>query len=119
MKRSIKLDESLINTAEKAGNKNKRSIASQIEYWAEIGRAAEMNNSPTKSQLEELGKFSADFMNDIKEDVESGKFKKFILNSGYAFEKSLKGIGFVDKVYGDGRRVTGKIVKGEFVEIKK
>lgn len=37
---------------------------------------------------------------------------------GFAYVGSKKGPEFVDKVYADGRRETGKYVNGEFIPLK-
>jgi hypothetical protein len=118
MKRSIRLDEKLLKRAEQTGGTAKRSIASQVEYWAEIGESALKVQQASPEQLSELGNFNAGFMSNIKKNVDSGKFRKTMLETGYAFEKSKMGAGFVDKVFQDETRVTGQVTNGVFVELK-
>jgi hypothetical protein len=117
MKRSIRLDEKLLEDAEKEGSGQMRSIASQVEYWASLGRAAVATSKPTTEDLNQLSKFNSNFMALIEKDVRSGEFRKELMKTGYAYEKSKMGPGYVDKIYRDGTRVTGKVVAGEFVSI--
>jgi len=117
VKRSIRLSEDLIHEAEMAGDVTKRSIAGQIEYWAEIGRAFEVNNKPTVAELRELSDFNANFMKKISDDVKSGKSREENLKHGYAFESSIMGPDFVDKVFRNGDRITGKVVNGKWTEV--
>lgn len=118
MKRSIRLNAKLLKTAESTGAQTKRSIASQIEYWAEIGRTVEASRQNTDGSMSELNDFNERFLKAIEQDTQSGRFKKDILATGYVFEKSKMGPGFVDKVFKSGDRVTGKISNGEFVEAR-
>jgi len=118
MKRSIRLDETLIKNAETVGSGVKRSIASQVEYWAELGRAQEKINQPSRADLNTLKNFNSNFMDQIQRDVKSGNVRKENLKTGYAFEKSKMGPGFVDKVFKDETRITGRVVNGEFVEVQ-
>lgn len=118
MKRSIRLDDNLIKRAEAKGGQLKRSIASQIEYWAEIGITAENSNKVSKERLNELSRFSANILDVIKQGVDSGEYRSELMKSGFAFEKSKMGPGFVDKVFPDNSRITGRVVKGEFIELR-
>lgn len=117
MKRSIRLDSELIKQAETIGSRSKRSIASQVEYWAGLGRALEKSQQPTKEQLSDLLSFNSTFIEKVGEEVGSGEFERNVLQGGYAFEKSKMGSGYVDKVFQDGVRLTGRIIDGNFVEI--
>ena len=117
MKRSIRIDDDLVKKAEAKSAQVKRSVASQIEYWAEIGIAAESSSQVSKERLQELGEFSSSILNAIKQSVDSGNYRDELLKSGFAYEKSKMGLGFVDKVFPDQTRITGRVVNGEFVEL--
>ena len=118
MKRSIRLDDNLIKRAEAKGGQLKRSIASQIEYWAEIGITAENSTEVPKERLQELSRFSANILDVIKQGVDSGEYRSELMKSGFAYEKSKMGVGFVDKVFPNNARITGRVVNGEFIELR-
>ena len=116
MKRSIRLDQKLLSDAEAAGGKFKRSMAAQVEYWATVGRHVVESNEPSKADREAFKKFNRVLMQQVQSGVDSGQYKEGLFKKGYVFEASKQGPGYVDKVSPDGSRVTGQVVKGEFVE---
>lgn len=118
MKRSIRLNERLLQDAELEGREKKRSIASQVEYWAGIGQTVERErNQPTTEDLKKLSEFNSEFLAQVEKGVSSGRFQKELMKTGFGYEKSKLGPGFADKVFPDGTRITGKIVNGEFREL--
>jgi hypothetical protein len=117
MKRSIRIDQALAKKAEAIKPQTKRSIAAQVEYWAEMGRVAEERNQPSSERIQALTNFNSNFIHQIQESVQSGEYRRGVLESGYAYEASKMGPGYVDKVFSDERRVTGQVVMGEFVEL--
>lgn len=63
------------------------------------------------------------FSEDLERDFKSGKINKIIDDivfekCDYKFIKSLKGQDYVDKLFKDGRRLTGRLVGDEWVEVK-
>ena len=119
MKRSIRLAEQLVSQAETEGTSSHRSIASQIEYWATIGRQVEADNKPSRERLNALEKFNTTFINHIQSSTSSGEFKETLFKKHpFVFIPSKMGPGYVDKVFADGTQITGRVVKGEFVEQK-
>ena len=117
MKKTIRLDEKLIRLAEIAGAKYNRSVASQLEYWASIGRQVDEDRIQPSERLKALGDFNATFLNQVQECNASGDFEKdlFMIHP-FLFVKSKMGLGYIDKVYSDGTIVTGRLVNGNFVE---
>ena len=120
MKRSIRLNEKLVEQAENARAKSKRSIASQLEYWAGIGQQVEQSTQPSSERINTLKEFNSSFIDLVQKSTSSGEFEKSLFGQHpHVFVKSKMGDGFVDKVFKDGTSITGRVVSGVFVELGK
>lgn len=72
----------------------------------------------SRKRLRKLGSFSSSILRTIKRDVDSGEYRRTLMESGFSFEKSELGAGFVDKVYPDYSKITGRVINGEFIPLK-
>ena len=118
MKRSIRIDAILLKEAETVGKIEKRSMATQVEYWVQLGKAAEKLNQAPKRQIQNLKNFNKRIVTNVGVNIGSAVHRNSIMKSGYAYEKSKLGAGFVDKVYANDERISGKVVNGKFVPVK-
>ncbi|MDD2558444.1 MAG: hypothetical protein RBR43_03135 [Desulfuromonadaceae bacterium] len=54
MAQAIRINDDLVNSARAVATVERRSLAGQVEYWANIGRAAEENPDLPFSVLREI-----------------------------------------------------------------
>ncbi len=125
--RSIRLDAELVDAAETHGKALHRSTPRQLEFWASIGRQlssmlpekdliaisqglARINIEPAPSS-----RVNPD---DIFTAVGQERNKPFVSSAtnpaSFQYESSQTP-GYIDRVDIDGNRITGKMIKGQFV----
>jgi len=123
----IRLEKSLMSTAKVSASLNKRSVAEQIEYWAEIGRSVDKVIDPEtiikiKSGLSKLNiddtqdaPVDADLVfAELESDRNSGELTNVIIKSTYRYQASETHHGFLDQIDALGKVVCGHFVNGLF-----
>lgn len=128
--KSIRLDTNLISMAESAAHLQCRSISSQVEYWANIGRmvskiisiedALAIQQGLKSLYLEPARTASID-SNTVFNQLESDRKNSFsetkVTEAPFFFEASKKMPGLLDRVDSKtGERKTGKFEDGKFRE---
>jgi hypothetical protein len=130
MSSPIRLNPSLIASAEREGVIQKRTPPKQIEFWAELGKAVEMvlNYSDVIAILEGIKKITVepvasavinpdDVFNSLEEGCKNGDLSERVTSAAVYYEASLKRPGLLDRIdAASGRRLTGRFINGEFVE---
>ena len=118
----MKLSDGLVLDARLAGEIAERSIASQIEFWAAIGRAVEpVLRTQRALELKQRGK--ARPLSECLMDVNTPKGKKRLAQvlSRRPFphyEPVADNPGYVLRVEEDGTKTVGRFVKRRFVAKK-
>jgi hypothetical protein len=118
----VKLSESLVLDARLAGEITERSIASQIEFWARIGRAAELVlRTDALLRLKQRGETRA--LSECLESVDTDEGRKrvaaHLASRPYPhFEPAPGRAGYLVKIDEDGTRRTGRFVNREFKPVK-
>lgn len=129
--KSIRLDTNLIFQAESAAALQCRSIPSQVEYWANIGRmisniigiedALAIYQGLKKIRIEPTQTIpvnSDTVFNNLEADRVKCFANKPITSAPFFFEASKKIPGLLDKVDSvTGERKTGKFENGKFREV--
>jgi hypothetical protein len=110
MKRSIKIDHALLEQVEVRGKASQRTAAAQTEYLIKLGLQIEESREASIQRYERslAAVLSRDFSSRVRDHLYS--------MSEFTYVASLKGADYVDRLYLDGTRVTGKLSDNEFVE---
>lgn len=126
---SIRINETLYSAADRAGHIQKRSIAKQVELWAELGKAVEhiVNIEDIFAVIQGIKKLriepattnrvdSEDVFKALEEDRKKGTLSDKVTSAGIYYEASLGTPGFLDRVDSrNGERQTGRFQNGKFV----
>ena len=125
----IRLESELMKQAKLSGELNKRSVAEQIEYWAEIGRGVaglvdpemliKVNSGLAKINVEETEHFGIDaddIFDNLELQRESGSLSRAITSTSYAFQASINAKGMLERVDQQGNISIGHFENGIFVE---
>jgi hypothetical protein len=118
MSQPVKLSDVLVLDARLVGEVAERSIAGQIEYWANLGRAIE----PLLQGAQALAlckKASARPLSECLEsaDTPEGKerVKKYLETQPYPhYEPSKEARGLLVRIDADGKRTLGRFVNRKF-----
>lgn len=127
--KSIRLNSSLVESAEKSSSKLFRTAPKQIEFWATIGRKLEsylrpsdlakiIEGSAIVVEVEErkIEDFSLDAVNeDIEFMRDSGTLKSELAGSEYWYDISASHKGYLERKNIDGEVTVGKFIDGKFV----
>ncbi len=127
----IRLESELMKQAKLSGKLNKRSVAEQIEYWAEIGRGVagvldpemliKVNSGLATINVEETHNIEIDadeLFDSLELQRESGSLSRNITSTPYAYQASKRLEGMLERVDSQGKITTGYFENGEFVETR-
>lgn len=126
---SIRINETLYSAADRAGQIQKRSIAKQVELWAELGKAVEhvVNIEDVFAVMQGLKKLRIEpattnrvepdeVFRALENDREKGTLSGKVTTARIYYEASLTAPGFLDRVDSEtGERQTGRFHDGNFV----
>ncbi|MCK5883966.1 MAG: hypothetical protein KAG61_09770 [Bacteriovoracaceae bacterium] len=127
--KSVRLNESLVESAERSSAILFRTAPKQIEYWASIGRKIESTLRPSEiakiidgsasvTTVEEtsMEDFSLDAVNeDIEFKRSAGTLKKALVGSDFWYDISKEHEGYLERINSDGEVTVGKFSEGKFV----
>ena len=127
----IRVSEELLEEAKLQIKRSYRSLAKQIEFWAQIGKEAEVNMTPADvaalvSGEAEIKVFrkkseSVDFdslFDEVEADRKTGKIKSKVIKDKVWYEESSKNIGLFFRMTNEGEKTLGKFIDGKFVPEK-
>lgn len=122
MGQPVKLTDALVLDARLIGELAKRSIAGQIEYWANLGRAIEPLLQG-KQALALCKKASARPLSECLETVDTpegkGRVKAYLETQPYPhYEQAKEAPGLLVRIEADGKRTTGRFVNRKFQPVK-
>jgi hypothetical protein len=124
MPQPVKLPDALINEAREAAEREHRSLAGQIEHWAELGRAVEadlvapemraaLTNAsrvePT-AEGQRLADIFATALSDESQRTHAQELERRIV---YGTDPAFP--GWLVRIDANGRRTPGRLVNREFV----
>ncbi|HEX9400025.1 MAG TPA: hypothetical protein VF912_07945 [Anaeromyxobacter sp.] len=118
MGQPVKLSESLVLDARVVAETSERSIASQIEFWARLGRAIEsVLRTETALRLKSRGEVVPLSACLASVDTASGqeRLKAHLASRPYPhFEPAADRPGLIVKIDEDGTRTVGRFVNRQF-----
>lgn len=125
--KTLRISDELFQDAEEQTKITKRSTAKQIEFWAELGRFAELNLTPRdveaifQRKVEVVVKLiesrSVDMpsvFNKLEQDRANSTLVSKVVTSKEWFETSEEHPGFLVKINERGERKIGKFESGKF-----
>jgi len=118
MSQPVKLSDVLVLDARLVGEVAERSIAGQIEYWANLGRAIEPLLQGTQA-LALCKKAGIRPLSECLEAVDTpegkGRVKKYLETQPYPhYEPAAEAPGLLVRIEADGKRTVGKFVNRKF-----
>lgn len=118
MSQAIKLSDSLISQARSATKGRERSVAGQVEFWAQMGQAIEPLLSDTQAASLRRRPANSPFFNGLRTvDSPAGhrRVKKFLKSQAFPhYEPYTKKAGLLVRIEADGSRMIGKFVGRHF-----
>ena len=124
----LRLNQALVEAAEREGAVQKRSVPKQIEFWAELGKAVERVIDPTDAvaliqglrtiKVEPMASTAVD-PGDVFGSLETmrrkGGLTEKVTTAAIYYEASRSRPGLLDRVdLRTGERRTGQFLNGEF-----
>ncbi|MEN0058337.1 MAG: hypothetical protein AAGB31_05845 [Bdellovibrio sp.] len=127
----IRVSNELLEDAKKQIKMSYRSLTKQIEFWAQIGKEAEVNMTPAdvaalvngEIEIKVLRKKSEpiDFdkvFDDVEADRKAGTIKAKVLKDKIWYEENPKSPGTFFRMTNEGEKTLGKFLEGKFVPQK-
>jgi hypothetical protein len=123
MGQPVKLSDSLILDARLVGEAMERSMASQIEFWARLGRAVErLLEGEQAIRLSKAGTAAplAASLESVDSPAGRRRLAKHLKGISFPhYEPAPGGRGFLVRIETDGKRTVGRFVNRRFVAEKK
>ncbi len=120
MSQPVKLKDDLVLEARLVAKIAERSIAGQIEYWAQLGRAIEpLLRGDQALALKKAGEARslADAISEVDSDAGRKRVRDYLDQTPFPhFEASTENPGLIVKIDEDGTRTLGRFVNRKFVE---
>lgn len=121
MSQPVKLSDVLVLDARLIGQVAERSIAGQIEYWANLGRAIEPLLQGTQA-LALCKKAGARPLSQCLESVDmpegKGRVKKYLEMQPYPhYEQARNAPGLLVRIDADGNRTIGRFINRKFQRV--
>ena len=122
MSQPVKLSDHLVLDARLTGQVVERSIASQVEYWAHLGRAVEqLLQAPQVMALCRSG--ATQPISYLLQSVDSsegrGRVHAFLKDQSFPhYEPHASQSGLLVRIEADGRRTMGRFIDRKFRAIK-
>ena len=122
MSQPVKLSDVLVLDARLIGAVAERSIAGQIEYWANLGRAIDPLLQGTQA-LALCKKASARPLSECLETVDTpegkGRVREYLETRPYPhYEQAKEAPGLLIRIEADGGRTMGRFVNRKFQAVK-
>lgn len=118
MGQPVKLSDALVLDARLAGETAERSIASQIEFWAQLGRSIELAlriDSVLRLKRQGGARPLSDCLRSVHTKEGRRRLATYLAAQPYPhFEPAADRPGFILKVDQDGTRTIGRFVNREF-----
>jgi ParD-like antitoxin of type II bacterial toxin-antitoxin system len=122
MGQPVKLSDDLVLDARLVGETTERSIASQIEFWAQLGRALEpVLRTEALLRLKRSGRAVrlSDSLRTVDTPAGRKRVEAFLAGRAYPhFESAPERPGLVVRVDQDGKRTVGRFVQRKFRAVR-
>ena len=123
MGQPVKLSDKLVLDARIVGETAERSVASQIEFWARLGRAIEpVLRTDEALRLKQRGAAAplSACLTDVDTPAGRDRVKAFLDTRPYPhFEPAPDRPGFVVKIDEDGTRTVGRFLNRKFKPVRR
>jgi hypothetical protein len=113
----VKLSEALVLDARLIGGAAERSIASQIEFWAGLGRAVEsVLRTDSVLRLKQRGETAplSDCLRTVDTRAGRARVKAHLAGRPFPHFETASRAGFIVKIDEDGKRTMGRFVNRLF-----
>jgi hypothetical protein len=125
MSQPVKLSDSLVLEARLTGEVMERSIAGQVEYWAQLGRAVDrLLGGQQALRLRQSGKTESLFDSLVSVDTEAGRarVKAYLESRPFPHFESYHGQeggqkGLLVRIEENGTRTVGRFVDRKFTAV--
>jgi ParD-like antitoxin of type II ParDE toxin-antitoxin system len=125
----VKLSDELVESAREEAANTDRSITSQIEHWAKIGRSVETVLRHKEVQALKRSPLSAPLTGVARQAIQSAVEKVAAETDRRSLARSLKagrtvyqsgpaGSGLTERIEPDGRRTLGRLANRRFVPVR-
>ncbi len=124
----IRLQQDLMQQAESTARRFHRSVAEQIEYWADLGRSVSSALDPdvllsvqaglSRLHVEPVITQPVDpdrVFSTLDEQRDSGTLQRNITHSPVRYQASLTRPGLLEQIDQQGRVTTGRFQNGQFI----
>jgi len=119
MSQPVKLSDELVLDARLTGENFERSIAGQIEFWAQLGRAIEpMLRAPQIVALRRAGanRNVSQCLQEVDSEDGRQRVKEYLTSLPFPHYEPAPGQpGLLVRIDADGKRTVGRFVKRQFV----
>lgn len=123
MAQPVKLSEELVLDARLTAEVNERSISSQVEYWARLGRAVEgVMRTRGALALKRLGDVKAvsETLAEVETPVGRARLQAVLAGRPFPHFEAAKGRpGLLVRIDADGTRTVGRFVRRVFTPVKR
>ena len=126
----VRLQAELMQSASMAGQRQHRSAAEQIEYWASIGRSvSKIINQDTLLEfsaglvrlkiepVESAAIAPEEVFSDLESDRKSGRLVESVTTSSVRYQVSVRHPGQLEQILADGRVIVGQFHDGVFTPL--
>ncbi|OFZ30698.1 MAG: hypothetical protein A2622_13600 [Bdellovibrionales bacterium RIFCSPHIGHO2_01_FULL_40_29] len=127
----IRVSDELLEDAKQQIKMSYRSLTKQIEFWAQIGKEAEINMTPAdvaalvsgEAEIKVLRKKSepVDFdsvFDEVESDRKTGIIKSKVIKDEVWYEENPKKLGMFFRMTSEGEKTLGQFSDGKFVPEK-
>ena len=124
----MRLEQGLVRAATLSSGLYKRSIAEQVEYWADIGRRVEKVIDPDTLLAIQAGLATVQVVpkDDVavdadqlfarmEDDRRSGELAASVSSGALRYQASLAHPGMLERIDADGERTLGQFQQGQFI----
>ncbi len=123
MSQPVKISDALLLDARLAAEISERSIAGQVEFWAQLGRAIEpLLDGSRAMALKQAGAALplSECLSTVDSDVGRRRLADYLRSTPFPhFEALPQSKGLLVRVEADGTRTIGRFVGGEFKPTKR
>jgi len=122
MSQPVKLSDSLVLEARLTGEVMERSIAGQVEYWAQLGRSVDrLLGGQQALRLRQSGKAESLFDSLVSVDTEAGRarVKAYLESRPFPHFEPFQGQkGLLVRIDEDGTRTVGRFIDRKFTAVE-
>jgi hypothetical protein len=119
MSQPVKLSDTLVLDARLAGEASARSIAGQVEYWAQVGRSVDLlleGAQVLALRRSGLTQPLSALLDSVDSPAGRGRVAAWLESQPFPHYQPFK-FGFLERIDEDGRRTVGRFVNRKFMPV--